>query len=171
VRWFAPIPGRVWTALRSWPSPRGWLESAIVALTLALALAVVGGVWGLLVLAPARAPLLVVAAAVFFAPALGEELVFRAALTPSRREIASDVVAIVPALLLFLLWHVVEAVTFHADLAPVFLTPAFLASAALIGLACAIVRRRTDSLWPAVLIHWAAVFVWSAWLGGPPGRA
>lgn len=160
-------PDRAWGALRTWPTARGWLETAAVAALLALALGILGGASGLLRPQAAHEPLLVIAIVVFFVPALGEELVFRGALTPSRQETAAEVAAILPALVVFILWHVVEALTFNAATAPIFLTPAFLASAGLIGLACAIVRRRTGSLWPAVLIHWAAVFVWKGWLAGP----
>jgi hypothetical protein len=27
-------------------------------------------------------------------------------------------------------------------------------------------KRRTGSLWPAVILHWALVVVWQTWLGG-----
>lgn len=51
--------------------------------------------------------------------------------------------------------------------ATLFLHPAFLLNAGLIGLGCALMRWRTGSLWPAVLFHGVLVFVWKAWLGGP----
>ena len=59
-----------------------------------------------------------------------------------------------------------EAVTFLKAAAKVFLRPDFLLCCAVLGLACAIMRYRTGSLWPAVLLHWAVVVVWQTWWGG-----
>ena len=47
-----------------------------------------------------------------------------------------------------------------------FLRPDFLASTAILGLACALMRWRTGSLWPAVALHGGFVVVWQTWLGG-----
>ncbi len=66
----------------------------------------------------------------------------------------------------FVLWHVVEAKTFLPG-AHLFLTPAFLAAAGALGMACAAMRYRTGSLWPGVIVHGLAVFLWQAFLGGP----
>ncbi len=50
--------------------------------------------------------------------------------------------------------------------APIFLRADFLACAAILGAGCAIIRWRTASLWPAVILHWLMVVVWQTWLGG-----
>ena len=41
-----------------------------------------------------------------------------------------------------------------------------LATTAIEGLGCALIRWRTGSLWPAVALHWLEVVVWQTWLGG-----
>jgi predicted Abi (CAAX) family protease len=47
-----------------------------------------------------------------------------------------------------------------------FLRPDFLACTAILGLGCALMRWRTGSLWPAVILHGGFVVVWQTWLGG-----
>jgi predicted Abi (CAAX) family protease len=49
----------------------------------------------------------------------------------------------------------------------VFLEPRFLLCAGFLGLACALMRYRTGSLWPAVAFHAVAVWAWQGFLGGP----
>jgi predicted Abi (CAAX) family protease len=100
-------------------------------------------------------------------PALGEELLFRAVLTPSREEQPDDVAALFPSTIAFTLWHVLTALTILPSARPIFLRPDFLAIAALEGLVCGWLRRRTGSVWPGVALHWAEVMVWKTWLGGP----
>jgi predicted Abi (CAAX) family protease len=101
------------------------------------------------------------------APGLGEEAPFRGALVPDRRESIRPLTPILLSTTLFCLWHVAEASTFLPKARPLFLRPDFLAWTVLLGLACAVLRRRSGSLWTAVLLHWAAVVVWEGWLGGP----
>ena len=54
----------------------------------------------------------------------------------------------------------------RARAAKVFLRPDFLLCCAVLGLGCAIMRRQTGSLWPAVILHGGFVVVWQTWLGG-----
>ena len=68
---------------------------------------------------------------------------------------------------LFVLWHLVEAYWILPAHRALFTRPDFLACAALVGLACAILRYRSGSLWPAVALHWAYVVAWVGLLGGP----
>ncbi len=68
--------------------------------------------------------------------------------------------------LAFTLWHVIETF-FLPSSAATFLRPDFLALAALLGLAGAILRWRSDSIWTAVALHWLVVLAWQAWFGGP----
>lgn len=65
-----------------------------------------------------------------------------------------------------MLWHIVEALTFLPG-ARLFLTPGFLLSAAVLGAACAVLRYRTGSLWPAVALHGVVVLLWQMLFGGP----
>jgi len=105
---------------------------------------------------------------VLFVPALGEELLFRGPWIPDRSEAAKPYAAIALTTAAFCLWHVLET-TWLPRAAPLFLRPDFLAWTVLLGLACAILRRRSGSLWPPVILHWAAVVAWETWLGGPSG--
>ncbi|MBL8536758.1 MAG: CPBP family intramembrane metalloprotease [Hyphomonadaceae bacterium] len=66
----------------------------------------------------------------------------------------------------FALWHVAEA-AFLPGTAATFLRTDFLALAALLGLLCAILRRRSSSIWTAVTLHWLVVVVWQGFFGGP----
>lgn len=99
-------------------------------------------------------------------PAFTEELVFRGLLTPGRGERAWPGLWIATGLLLFVLRHVVEALTFLPG-AHLFLTAPFLVCAMLLGGACILMRYRTGSLWPAVVFHGLTVFLWQAAFGGP----
>jgi predicted Abi (CAAX) family protease len=103
---------------------------------------------------------------VFVLPAFTEELVFRGLLIPGRDEGQAAHRAIAFGTLAFVLWHVVEA-TLILPNAALFLHPAFLVCAGLLGLASAVIRYRSGSLWPAVLFHGAVVFAWQVLFGGP----
>lgn len=158
---------RVRRSLTTWPTARGWALAAgvgAVALMVELAIGLWGGFlrptpgdWSVLPMSLALAVLV---------PALGEEVVFRGLLTPGREEGGRAVRAILLSTAVFVLWHVVEALTFMPQAAPVFLRPDFLATTAVLGLACGWLRWRTGSLWPAVLLHWLEVAGWQIWFGG-----
>ncbi|MET3663451.1 CPBP family glutamic-type intramembrane protease [Caulobacter sp. 1776] len=157
---------RLTTSLRTLPNARGWLFClAVSAVTLAT-MAAIGFATGLYRLQPTEpglAPRLLV---VFFVPALGEELPFRGLLTPGPDETRRPWLEIAVSTVLYTLWHVVEALTFLKSAAGVFLRPDFLLCCAMLGLGCAATKRKTGSIWPAVLLHWALVVVWQTWLGG-----
>lgn len=158
---------RLRTALTTWPSRRDWLlEGAVVVLALVLELAIglTGGF-----LKPSAPDWSILPGALllaFFIPALGEELVFRGLLVPGREEGGSAWRAILLSTALFVGWHVFEALTFMPGAAHIFLRPDFLATTAVLGLACGFIRNRTGSLWPAVLLHWLEVAGWQIWFGG-----
>jgi len=104
------------------------------------------------------------AASLFVAPALGEELLFRAALIP-RQHPRWPWLALSVAL--FVLWHPLQAVTFGPPWAGAFQDPWFLAAVAILGLALARMYAASRSIWPSVVAHWLVVLVWKAFLGGP----
>lgn len=157
---------RLITSLRTLPSARGWLFCLWVsALTLAT-MAAIGFTTGLYHLTPTQPDLALRMLTVILIPALGEEIPFRAVLTPGPGEGRRPWVEIGVATGLYVLWHVVEALTFLPNAAPVFLRPDFLLCCAVLGLGCAVTKRVTGSVWPAVLLHWALVVVWQTWLGG-----
>jgi predicted Abi (CAAX) family protease len=99
-------------------------------------------------------------------PAFGEELVFRGWLTPGLGDSRRSVLWIALSVLMFMTWHVIEALTFLPG-AQLFLRPAFLICAGILGLTCALMRYRTGSLWPAVIFHGLLVWLWQALFAGP----
>lgn len=164
---------RVLRALRTRPSGRDWTELPLASAALAATAGPLGLAAGLFTPGPAdTADLLRIAPLAFVIPALGEELAFRAALIPDRTEAAGAASAVALSTALFVAWHLVEAFTFLPAARGLFTRPDFLACAACLGLACALLRRRSGSIWTAVLLHWGAVVVWKTWLGGPllPGQ-
>jgi predicted Abi (CAAX) family protease len=158
---------RMWAALITWPDAQGWrLAAAIGAGTLAV-MAVIGFASGFYALHPTRfegLPLRLLT--VLVAPAIGEELPFRGLLVPGRDDVRRPWLTLALVTTVFTAWHVVEATTFLPAARAVFLRPDFLACAATLGLGCGVVRWRTNSLWPAVALHWLAVTIWQTWLGG-----
>ena len=102
------------------------------------------------------------------APALGEELLFRAAMLP-----APDPDSPIPwravlwSTALFIAWHPVQVFIHGEAWARIVLDPAFLACAGLLGIACARLYWRSGSIWPAVLLHWVVVVAWKALFGAP----
>ncbi len=161
------LRARLRASILTWPDARGWALAAVVgAAALALEL-VIGLAGGFLRPAPGDWSVLPMTLALaVVVPALGEEAVFRGLLTPGRDGGAGLWRAILPSTAAFVLWHVVEALTFMPEAAPVFLRTDFLATTAVLGLACGWMRWRTGSLWPAVLLHWLEVAGWQIWFGG-----
>ena len=158
---------RLRQSLTTLPRPRDWLELLVAAGLLAVIVGPAGLATGLLRWAPRAIDLGAVAGS-FFVPALGEELMFRGPWIPARSEGAGAARPILWTTVGFSLWHILET-TWLPRAAPIFQRPDFLAWTALLGLGCAILRRRSGSLWPAVILHWAAVVAWETWLGGPAG--
>jgi len=158
---------RIRISLTIWPSGREWLLAAVVgavALSVELTIGLAGGF-----LRPATAdwsmlwwslPLALIV------PSLGEELVFRGLLVPGREARGSAWWTILLSTAMFVVWHVFQALTFMQAAAPIFLRPDFLATTAVLGLACGWLRHRTGSLWPAVALHWLEVAGWQIWFGG-----
>lgn len=156
---------RLAASLRTLPSAQGWLLCLAIAITTAVAMAAIGFTTGLYHLTPTQPGLALRLLTVLVVPALGEELAFRG-LLPNRNETARPWLVIAVSTTLYTSWHVVEALTFLPAAAPVFLRLDFLLCCAVLGTGCAVMRWRTGSLWPAVLLHWAFVVVWQTWLGG-----
>ncbi|MES1200465.1 MAG: CPBP family glutamic-type intramembrane protease [Pseudomonadota bacterium] len=142
-------------------------ELAVAAIAFALCADIIGTPSGLIQWSP-RAPsaLASLALRAFFIPALGEEVMFRGALIPSRQEAPHPARAIAVSTALFTLWHVLETLWLPGA-AATFLRADFLALAALLGFLCALLRWRSGSLWTAVALHWLVVVTWQGWFGGP----
>ena len=101
-------------------------------------------------------------------PSLGEELLFRVALLPKPEpETAMPKVRFAAALVLFVLWHPLQALFTTDARAAIFLDPWFLLAVAALGAACTRIYWASRSIWPAVFLHWLAVVGWKALAGGP----
>jgi uncharacterized protein len=152
--------------LRNIPDRSGWRRTALElawALPLLLIVAYLGGI-ARFQPAPASLTLLPLAAMLFVAPALGEELLFRGLLIPRDGYKAPWMVL---SVLLFVLWHPLQAVTFGPPWAETFLDPWFLAAVAILGIAFARIYAASRSLWPSILAHWLVVLGWKALFAGP----
>ena len=152
--------------LRCLPGLPGWSRAGIElawALPLVLIVALGGGLVGWHGV-PEASTAAWLAATLFLAPALGEEVLFRGLLIP-RRGRKAPWIAISTAL--FVLWHPLQALTFGPPWSTVFLDPWFLAAVAVLGVTLGRIYAATGSLWPCVAVHWLVVFGWKALLGGP----
>lgn len=131
---------RTLAALRRWPDSRQWLRAApVLAATAAIA---------------------------FVLPAFAEEIVFRGLLMPVPG-IASMRLGMWLSIVLFVLWHPLQAWIFGPPWAGLFLAPAFLAAVLVLAIGLTHVRIVTGSLWPAILGHWLLIVVWKLLFGGP----
>lgn len=148
------------------PAAAGWLRAGLElgwAFPLLLVVAHLGGL--LRASSPPDAnTTLGLAATLFVAPALGEELLFRGLLIPRDRP---EPHWLLMSMLLFVAWHPLQALVFGPPWASAFLDPWFLGCTAILGLALARIYAATRSLWPCVIGHWLVVLGWKAPLGGP----
>ncbi|MGF1990723.1 MAG: CPBP family glutamic-type intramembrane protease [Nostoc sp. ZfuVER08] len=104
-----------------------------------------------------------------FTPAILEELIFRVFLLPHPTEIISWfnwVLWGIFSLLLFVVYHPLNAKTFFRKGLSTFFNLVFLSLAALLGIICTLAYAITGSLWVIVLIHWVVVVVWLIVFGG-----
>ncbi len=149
-------------SLGTLPGAVGWWESALVSLVAVTLIGLIAVTSGMLAFRLRLDPLLV---SVFLVPAFTEELIFRGPM-PGPGETRLPLLWLAGGVVAFMLWHIVEALTFLPG-ASLFLTPAFLLCAGVLGAACAVIRYRTGSLWPAVALHGVVVLLWQALFGGP----
>jgi predicted Abi (CAAX) family protease len=155
-----------WAAVCHLPDRREWLGAGLELLWAVPLIALVAHSGDLVTpgVSPDTGTLAQLGVTLLVAPALGEELLFRAALIPRR---APRVRWIALSVALFVLWHPLQALTFGPPWAVSFLDPWFLAATALLGLALARIYVASGSLWPCVITHWLVVLAWKAFLGGP----
>jgi predicted Abi (CAAX) family protease len=104
-----------------------------------------------------------------FLPAIIEELFFRVLLLPHPHEITNCFKWGLWAfftILLFVIYHPLNAKYFYKTGFPTFFNPAFLGLAGLLGIACTIAYGLTGSLFVIVVIHWVIVVFWLIVFGG-----
>lgn len=97
------------------------------------------------------------------APAILEEIFFRVWLLPYPHDNISTnsyIAWAVFSLLLFIIYHPLNALTFYPQGRKTFFNPVFLSLAASLGIICTITYWQTGSLWLPALIHWLAVVIW-----------
>jgi predicted Abi (CAAX) family protease len=105
----------------------------------------------------------------FIFPSLLEEAFFRGILIPNNAAAQSKsriFVYITISTAAFVLWHPANALTINSVAESVFLNPAFLLIAALLGITCSVSYIFSGSLWTPIIIHWLTVVVWVIFLGG-----
>src|SRR5262245_3349336 len=137
---FHVVFARVRRACATAPNARDGADLALAGAAFAGLAALVGAAAGLMHWQPLPASqLALLAVRALFIPALGEELVFRAALVPGRDESVRPFFWMAVSTMLFTGWHIVET-TFLPGSAATFLRADFLALAAALGLLCAILR-------------------------------
>ena len=102
-------------------------------------------------------------------PAITEELIFRVLFLPHPTEVFNwqrwSIWAIL-SLLVFVIYHPLNAKPLYKEGFPTFLQPIFLTLATLLGITCTITYAFTGSLWIIIFIHWLVVVLWLSFFGG-----
>ncbi|MBD2436966.1 type II CAAX prenyl endopeptidase Rce1 family protein [Nostoc sp. FACHB-110] len=104
-----------------------------------------------------------------FTPAIIEELFFRVILLPHPSEFVNWLHWFlwgIFSLILFIVYHPLNAKLFFKAGIPTFYNRDFLALAGLLGMICTIGYALTGSLWVIVVIHWVIVVCWLIFFGG-----
>lgn len=155
-------------AVANVPDAKAWRRAALEAAWLIPLLILAGFAGGLMhwELTDRPGELLRLALVAIAAPAIGEELLFRAAVLPPPGQ-SCPPWRFVLALLLFIAWHPLQAPLFGQHWAAIVLDPWFLLAVTLLGIALTRLYLATGSIWPGVALHWAVVVGWKALLGGP----
>ncbi len=101
-------------------------------------------------------------------PAITEELFFRVLFLPHPTAAVNWQWSLWAALslLIFVIYHPLNAKTFYKDGYPTFFDPQFLLLATLLGLTCTITYALTGSAWIIIFIHWLVVVLWLLVFGG-----
>ena len=165
------VLSRIVISLFDLPTSIDWLVGLSI-LSIYTAIALPLGVWqGFLRWnsIASKATVIKISATSLIAPALLEELFFRAVLLPHPSENASlKTVAVcsIVGLLLFVIYHPLNGLTFFPKGRSTFLNPVFLILATLLGFACTIAYLYAGSILISVVIHWLTVIVWLLCLDG-----
>ncbi|WP_373490675.1 type II CAAX prenyl endopeptidase Rce1 family protein [Parasphingorhabdus sp.] len=159
---------QTWRALKVWPAAGRWKAIAALALPTMAIIALAGYLGGWLYLDPVTdlPSALIAALILFFVPALAEELVFRGVLLSWFARFSQRLGNWL-SILLFVLWHPVQALAFGPPWAAIFLQPSFLFATFILAIVLTHIRIASQSLWPVILIHWLLVVLWKLLFGGP----
>jgi predicted Abi (CAAX) family protease len=102
-------------------------------------------------------------------PAITEELFFRVLFLPHPTAAVNWQIWSLWAglsLLIFVIYHPLNAKTFYKDGYPTFFQPIFLTLAMLLGITCTTTYALTGSVWIIIFIHWLVVVLWLLAFGG-----
>ena len=166
------IPQRIVSAIAAIPNLWTWLYSANLLLIFALISLPIGFYLGFLkidLLNVSWKKAIQIGAICLLTPAITEELFFRVLLLPHPAEnppIANQWLWGCISLIIFVIYHPLNALTFYPAGRKTFLDPVFLFLATLLGAICTLVYFQSGSLLPIVIIHWLIVVVWLLLLGG-----
>jgi predicted Abi (CAAX) family protease len=169
---FAVMSHRLIAAWSTIPDTKVWLQSAGLLLLLTLISLPIGfrsGFFRASLLQASWVTIVGIAMTAFLMPAIAEELFFRVLLLPHPTENPTSETQWVwgcVSLILFLVYHPLNGLSFFPTGLKTFREPIFLLLAALLGVVCAIAYLQSGSLWPPVVIHWLVVVVWLLLLGG-----
>jgi predicted Abi (CAAX) family protease len=104
-----------------------------------------------------------------FLPATAEEALFRVLLLPHKSEqasLAGQCLFGSISLILFIIYHPLNATFFIKSARTTFSNLAFLTSAAILGVVCSIAYLKSGSIYPPIILHWIFVLGWLLCLGG-----
>ena len=154
------------------PGTEAWLWSAGILLLFVVVVLPIGFRTGFLRVAPmagGRWRFVVLALYLAIRPSLLEELIFRVLLVPHPAYGYSLRITLLWAmvgLVIFILWHPINGLFIRKIARPLFTDPLFLIFAGLLGIACTAAYLISGSIWPPMVIHWAAVTPWILFFGG-----
>lgn len=141
----------------------------LIYMVIALPIGFYSGFFTIEILQAETLVMIILPVSLFFIPALFEEIIFRGLLIPHKeRKISPIPLAFYAAfsIMVFIVWHPINALTINHPAYSVFTDPVFLSLAALMAIACTITYLRTGSLWVPIAIHWFTVITWIYLLGG-----
>ncbi len=97
-----------------------------------------------------------------FAPALLEEMIFRVSLLPLPTGNLEQLpwLSAIASIVLFVIYHPLNALTFFPQGRSLFWRPIFLVLAGFLGIVCLLGYWLSRSLWLPVTIHWLVVSCW-----------
>lgn len=169
---FDRLTWRLNTAFSTFPTIKAWLIAAALLLLFTLFCLPVGLWCNFLRIENLKASkkiiLGIITGSLLF-PAISEELFFRVLFLPHPQENVTAATVWLwgsISLLLFIIYHPLNAVTFFPNGRKTSFNPVFLLLAAVLGIVCSIVYLQSGSLWLPVIIHWLVVVVWLVFLGG-----
>lgn len=166
------IAHRLSAAISTLPNTEAWLQAAALLLLFTLVALPIGFYFRFLkfeVLKVSWGTITGIILSSFFMPAVTEELFFRVLLLPRTPEHVSVSLLWFWAcisLVMFIVYHPLNALTFFPRGRKTFFEIPFLLLATLVGIFCSLAYIQSGSLWTPVLIHWLAVVVWLLFLDG-----